>query len=238
MKNKITAIVLSLFLPCMSASALTLDSVKIDTKSETVTVKGTAESGELVVFSVLDNEASGDFLDKLSYQNNTTADENGKFDFEFKMPDAGFYNIIAATENESVNKDFVFTEKDSALDLISQINAKSQAEIKTLLEESRYEAGLFVSGLSEPDYEALSKLIDSNKPYNESDIDGFIKNMKRFYVMNENEKGAISNIVDMINPVLGTDNIEKFKQIADSFTSGNLSADAIVEAFGNKDENK
>lgn len=51
-------------------------------------------------------------------------------------------------------------------------------------------------------------------------------------------KGAISNIVDMINPVLGTDNIEKFKQIADSFTSGNLSADAIVEAFGNKDENK
>ena len=51
-------------------------------------------------------------------------------------------------------------------------------------------------------------------------------------------KGAISNIVDMINPVLGTDNIEKFKQIADSFTNGNLSADAIVEAFGNKDENK
>ena len=42
----------------------------------------------------------------------------------------------------------------------------------------------------------------------------------------------------MINPVLGTDNIENFKQIADSFTSGNLSADAIVEAFGNKDENK
>lgn len=51
-------------------------------------------------------------------------------------------------------------------------------------------------------------------------------------------KGAISNIIDMINPVLGTDNIEKFKQIADSFTSGNLSADAIIEAFGNKDENK
>lgn len=51
-------------------------------------------------------------------------------------------------------------------------------------------------------------------------------------------KSAISNIVDMINPVLGTDNIEKFKQIADSFTSGNLSADAIVGAFGNKDENK
>lgn len=47
-------------------------------------------------------------------------------------------------------------------------------------------------------------------------------------------KNAISNVVDMINPVLGTDNIEKFKKIADSFSSGNLSADAIINAFGEK----
>ena len=49
-------------------------------------------------------------------------------------------------------------------------------------------------------------------------------------------KGAISNIVEMINPVLGSDNIEKFKQIADSFSNGNLSADAIVDVFGYKKE--
>lgn len=201
MKNKITAIVLSLLLPCMSASALTLDSVKVDTKSETVTVKGTAESGELIVFSVIDKELSGDFLDKLSYQNNTTADENGKFNFEFKMSDAGFYNIITATASESVNKDFVFTEKDSATDLRNSINGMSQSEIETLLKVSRYEAGLYIDGFPEPDYVALSILVNDNKPYNENDIGDFIQKMKQFYVMSENEKGAISNIYDFCEEI-------------------------------------
>lgn len=47
-------------------------------------------------------------------------------------------------------------------------------------------------------------------------------------------KNSISNIIDMINPVLGADNIDKFKQIADSFSNGNLSADTIVKVFADK----
>ena len=49
-------------------------------------------------------------------------------------------------------------------------------------------------------------------------------------------KNAISNVVDMINPVLGKENIEKFNKLADTFSKGNLSADSIVEAFGDKPE--
>ena len=49
-------------------------------------------------------------------------------------------------------------------------------------------------------------------------------------------KNAISNVVDMINPVLGKENIEKFNKLADTFSKGNLSADSIVEAFGDKSE--
>lgn len=48
-------------------------------------------------------------------------------------------------------------------------------------------------------------------------------------------KKLFSDIVDMINPVLGKDNIENLTKLAENFANGNLTADTIIEVFKNKE---
>ena len=49
----------------------------------------------------------------------------------------------------------------------------------------------------------------------------------------DNIKNAITYISDKISPIFSEDNIEKISRIAKDVSSGNLSMDSIVEAYGN-----
>lgn len=170
-----------------------IDECAVNFTQSSVHVEGTAAPDAQLLLSVV---KKGLAENGLIYQDQKMTDESGTFSFDFKMKEAGLYTAYASTPEETYKYDFVFADSDSVKGLIQNINAASSGEdIRTILKENRYAAGLYLTGIeAEPDYSYIAGLVMAGKPYDASNADSVLKLFQQFMLYGYLKDKQVENI--------------------------------------------
>lgn len=194
-KIAFTAVLITLFASVTAMAEIT--ECTVDSETDEVTVAGEAEPGAQVLLTVVRGGRAGeDLFENIGYQYQKQCGEDGSFGFTFKLNEADIYTAYASTPDTTYTYDFVFSNRDSAKDIIDRINAAASAgAIADIIRNDRYAAGLFVAECSaEPDYGYISELMAQNRPYSTDNVDAALTEFKQYLSYGYAVNGDTENI--------------------------------------------
>ncbi len=199
-KKGIAAAVVVLALGMVFQPALAaIERCTVDVAQERVFIQGSANAGDDVLLTVVKKAHTPDtFFEDVAYQDQSKAGEDGAFAFDFKMSGADLYTAVASTATETFTYDFVFSDSRQSAKVIEQINAAaSQEELRELLEQERYGAGLFVAECdAQPNYPFIAGVMMEEKPYDTAQLDAVLERFKQYLIYGYIKDGVATNLFD------------------------------------------
>lgn len=196
-----------------------------------IDLDGSANSGANVSVTVIKTDRKNVWDDKDSWLNKNTevvyadadtADESGKYHFGFALSDSGIYyayineggeNKYKVTEIDYINK----PNNETAVEKIKDIvKSQTAAELKTELENSRFDLGLFGDEYENADLAAGSRMIfDELKDKSEITGEVITKTAVKAFVIDMLNNAKVTDIGRYRNALY----LDDTKPIADNYNA-------------------
>lgn len=230
MKRILTLLLMTVMIVSISAVAAEPTNI-ISNTDGFIDLDGSANSGAKVSVTVIKTDRKNVWDDKDSWLNKNTevvyadadtADESGKYHFGFALTESGIYyayinegdeNKYKVTEVDYINK----SNNETAVERIKNIiKSQTASELKTELENSRFDLGLFGDEFENADPAAAAQMIFDELKDN-SGITGEIitKTAVKAFVIDMLNSAKITDIGKYRNALY----LDDTKPIADNYNS-------------------
>ena len=230
MKRILTLLLMTVMIVSISAVAAEPTNI-ISNTDGFIDLDGSANSGAKVSVTVIKTDRKNVWDDKDSWLNKNTevvyadtdtADESGKYHFGFALTESGIYyayinegdkSKYKVTEVDYINK----SNNETAVERIKNIiNSQTAAELKTELENSRFDLGLFGDEFENADPAAAAQMIFDELKDN-SGITGEIitKTAVKAFVIDMFNNAKVTDIGRYRNALY----LDDTKPIADNYNS-------------------